>query len=85
MALGNLGDLEEVCPTEGRPPCARLFREAVRAARAHYRDQHVYPYTYQGGYFYRQRLYPQALASWASAADVISQLVSIQNIEQIKI
>lgn len=63
----------KVCPTSGRPPCSRLFREAVKAARQLYGNQHVYPYTYQGGYFYRRRLYGKALASWAAAADVISQ------------
>ena len=36
-----------------------------------YGNAHVYPYTYQGGYFYRNRMYKEALESWANAADAI--------------
>ncbi|XP_067010072.1 menin [Anabrus simplex] len=71
MAIGNLSDLEEVSPTPGRPPCSTLFREAAFSARTYYKNQHVYPYTYQGGYFYRHKQYKEALESWANAADVI--------------
>lgn len=71
MALGNLSDLEEVSPTPGRPPCSALFQEAVLSARTYYANQHVYPYTYQGGYFYRHKMYKQAFESWANASDVI--------------
>ncbi|XP_071454833.1 menin [Hetaerina americana] len=73
MALGNLGDLEEIAPTSGRPPCSVLFEEAVNSARLYYNNQHVYPYTYQGGYFYRSSMYKEAFESWANAADVIRQ------------
>ncbi|XP_046388544.1 menin [Ischnura elegans] len=73
MALGNLGDLEEIAPTSGRPPCSSLFDEAVNSARLYYNNQHVYPYTYQGGYFYRSGMYKEAFESWANAADVIRQ------------
>ncbi|KAJ8673357.1 hypothetical protein QAD02_004619 [Eretmocerus hayati] len=71
MALGNLGELEEVSPTPGRPSAINLFQDAVRSARKYYNDAHVYPYTYQGGYLYRHALYPNALASWADAADAL--------------
>ncbi|XP_069691817.1 menin [Periplaneta americana] len=71
MAIGNLSDLEEVSPTPGRPPCSTLFQEAAISARTYYKNQHVYPYTYQGGYFYRHKMYKEAFESWANAADVI--------------
>ncbi|EFX68372.1 hypothetical protein DAPPUDRAFT_63144, partial [Daphnia pulex] len=71
MALGNLADLEELSPTPGRCPCGQLFSQAIEVARRCYGNSHVYPYTYQGGYFYRNRMYKEALESWANAADAI--------------
>ncbi|XP_067132553.1 menin [Centruroides vittatus] len=71
MALGNLGDLEEISLTPGRPPPIELFREAILAAQSYYNNQHVYPYTYLGGYLYRNGRYKEALEAWANAADVI--------------
>uniref|UniRef100_T1J5T3 Menin n=1 Tax=Strigamia maritima TaxID=126957 RepID=T1J5T3_STRMM len=71
MALGNLGDLEELCPTSQRPNCSILFHEAIKSARLHYNDQHVYPYTYLGGYQYRNKFYKEALETWANAATAI--------------
>lgn len=38
-----------------------------------YQNQHVYPYTYQAGFFYRHIMYKEAFESWANAADVIRQ------------
>lgn len=73
MALGNLGDLEEINPTSGRPHCSDLFSQAVDASRKFYNNQHVYPYTYQGGYYFRQKMYKEALGSWANAADVLRE------------
>nr|SVE74104.1 EOG090X0424 [Daphnia barbata] len=71
MALGNLADLEELSPTPGRCHCGQLFSQAIEVARRCYGNNHVYPYTYQGGYFYRNRMYKEALESWANAADAI--------------
>ncbi|EFA02211.1 menin [Tribolium castaneum] len=71
MAIGNLGDLEEIAPKGGRTPCSVLFEEAISSARTYYNNQHVYPYTYQGGYFYRNKMYKEAFESWANASDVI--------------
>merc|ERR1711963_1378953 len=71
MALGNLGDLEEICPSVGRPPCLRLFEEAIDVNRRFYNNHHVYPYTYLAGYYYRTKEYNKALETWANAADVI--------------
>ncbi|XP_023029830.1 menin 1 [Leptinotarsa decemlineata] len=71
MAIGNLGDLEEISATNGKVPCRALFEEAISSARTYYKNQHVYPYTYQGGYFYRNKMYEDAFESWANASDVI--------------
>nr|XP_022914489.1 menin [Onthophagus taurus] len=71
MAIGNLGDLEEIAPTPGRVPCSVLFQEAILSSRTYYNNQHVYPYTYQGGYFYRNKMYKEAFESWANGSDVI--------------
>ncbi len=71
LLSGNLGDLEEICSSLGRPPCTRLFSEAIDVNRRVYANHHVYPYTYQAGFFYRDRQLKKALESWASAADVI--------------
>ncbi|XP_055595017.1 menin [Uranotaenia lowii] len=71
MALGCLGELEEVSPTPGRKSCEDLYNESVRSAQVHYRNHHVYPYTYQGGFYYRKNMYREAFASWADSSDVI--------------
>uniref|UniRef100_A0A182RCU6 Menin n=1 Tax=Anopheles funestus TaxID=62324 RepID=A0A182RCU6_ANOFN len=71
MALGCLGELEEVEPTPGRKSCEELYNESVRSAQMFYRNHHVYPYTYQGGYYYRKNMYREAFASWADSSDVI--------------
>uniref|UniRef100_T1HZF3 Menin n=1 Tax=Rhodnius prolixus TaxID=13249 RepID=T1HZF3_RHOPR len=73
MALGNLAELEEFKPTVGRVPCFTLLQQAILSARRYYDNCHVYPYTYQAGYFYRHALYKQAFHSWANASDVIKQ------------
>ena len=39
----------------------------------YFANHHVYPYTYYGGYLYRNRFYKEALLQWAKAADVISR------------
>lgn len=71
MALGNLGDLEEIAPSIGRPSSLRLFEEAIEVNRRVYNNHHVYPYTYLAGYYYRMKEFNKALETWANAADVI--------------
>ncbi|XP_076045105.1 menin 1 isoform X2 [Oratosquilla oratoria] len=71
MAIDNLGDLEEMTPTKGRPPPTKLYEDAILSAIRDYKNQHVYPYTYLGGYCYRNKWYKQALKYWARAASVI--------------
>ncbi|KAL1122304.1 hypothetical protein AAG570_003709 [Ranatra chinensis] len=73
MAIGNLAELEEIKPSPGRVPCATLLQQGIQTARKYYNNMHVYPYTYQAGYFYRHNLYKQAFKSWANASDVIRQ------------
>lgn len=73
MAVTNIGDLEEVNPTLGRPSPELLFKEAIEAAKLHYNNMHVYPYTYLGGYYYRLRQFKEGLAAWAEASQVISK------------
>lgn len=73
MLTGNLGDLEEISPTPDRQLCSVLFEEAILSAKTFYQNQHVYPYTYQAGFFYRHNMYKEAFESWANAADVIRQ------------
>ncbi|XP_067622751.1 menin isoform X2 [Eurosta solidaginis] len=71
MALGTLGELEEICQTPKRISCEQLYKEAVQSARKFYANHHVYPYTYQGNFYNRISKYREAFASWANAADVI--------------
>lgn len=67
----NLGDLEEMMPSKGRCPATRMYEEAITSAVRYYHNQHVYPYTYLGGYCYRNKMYKLALKYWARAASVI--------------
>ncbi|XP_017059266.1 menin [Drosophila ficusphila] len=71
MALGSLGELEEIHRTHPSISCEQLYREAIESAKTHYRNHHVYPYTYQGNYYNRLLKYRDAFAAWANAADVI--------------
>lgn len=78
MALGNLGELEEASrygDEKIRPDCAELYLEAIKSARKNYSNRHVYPYTYQGAYFFRHKMYKEAFGSWADAGDVIRMYV----------
>lgn len=71
MGIGCLGELEEVAATENRTACIQLYQEAIEVARVQYKNHHVYPYTYLGGYHYRQKQYKEAFAAWADAGSVI--------------
>lgn len=71
MGIGCLGELEEVAATETRKSCIQLYQEAIEVARNQYKNHHVYPYTYLGGYHYRQKQYKEAFAAWADAGSVI--------------
>ncbi|OWR40849.1 hypothetical protein KGM_208567 [Danaus plexippus plexippus] len=69
MALGNLGDLDEYMKISNYS--AALYVQAIRSSRTHYEDRHVYPYTFQGGYYHRHKMYKEAFNAWACAGDVI--------------
>ena len=71
MAIGNLGELEEISNMSGRPSPLELFHQAVCAAKLHYGNLHVYPYTYLAGYYYRKGQYKKAICTWTEAANVI--------------
>lgn len=72
MAVGNLGDLEELCPSLRVTKCPLdFFNEAIDIAKNYYSNRHVYPYTYLAGYLFRNGRFKEALASWAEAASVI--------------
>ena len=73
MALGNLGDLEEVSASPGRPTCQEIYREAIEIGQRVYGDYHVYPYTYCAGYHFRQKNYKEALKYWSLAANAIKR------------
>lgn len=75
MALGNLGDLEEIAPSSGRPAAKTLYLKAIDSAVQYYNDFHVYPYTYMGGFCYRNHMFKEALRWWAGAANVIRKYV----------
>ncbi|RUS72295.1 hypothetical protein EGW08_019941 [Elysia chlorotica] len=83
MSLGNLGDLEEISPTPGRPPPLEIFQEAISVAVKYYNNHHVYPYTYMGGYLYRKRRYKEAIKCWAEASNVIRKFNYTREDEEI--
>ncbi|GAB0092231.1 Menin [Sergentomyia squamirostris] len=83
MGLGSLGELEEMCQTSTRPASEELYEESVQSARKFYKNYHVYPYTYQGGYYYRKNLYKNAFSSWANAGDVIRLYIYSRDDEEI--
>ncbi|XP_068730019.1 menin-like [Montipora capricornis] len=70
LGLGNLGDLEEVTPTANRPAAEEILKEGIRVNQSIYKDQHVYPYTYLGGFYYRQKQVMKAMEYWVKGAHV---------------
>ncbi|XP_054157702.1 menin-like [Oppia nitens] len=84
MAIGNLGDLEDICPSlTPRKSPVELFYEAIQVAKRVYADHHVYPYTYLAGYLYRNGRFKEALKSWADAAQVVKQYNYTRDDEEI--
>lgn len=71
MALGNLGDLEEMSRSPGQPPPLTLFQEGIDADKRYYDNQHVYPYTYMGAFLFRNGQYKKALNFWSNASAVM--------------
>lgn len=84
MALGNLGDLEDICsPRFPRKEPILLFREAIDSAKTYYKNSHVYPYTYLGGYYFRNYRFKEAIKYWADAAQVMKQYNYTRDDEEI--
>lgn len=86
MGLGNLGELEELSPSEAdrkRPTSEELYKQGVESARRFYKNYHVYPYTYLGGYYYRKCQYRDSFAAWAETGDVIRMYVHSREDEEI--
>ena len=73
MGLGTLGDLEDMAPTPGRPTALMIYNKAIDSNRHTYNNQHIYPYTYLGSYFYRRGQFKEAIRYWAAAGQAISQ------------
>lgn len=67
-------DQSNASPTQTtRPDSASLYNQAIRSSRTYYEDRHVYPYTFQGGYYHRHKMFKEAFHAWACAGDVIRQ------------
>lgn len=67
------GDLDSKPDGTTRPDSAALYSQAIRSSRTNYEDRHVYPYTFQGGFYHRHKMYKEAFHAWACAGDVIRQ------------
>jgi len=85
MAIGNLGDLEDICPSlPPRKSPIELFYEAINVAKKTYADSHVYPYTYLAGYLYRNGRFKEALKTWADGLYLYFVLYEILHFSYIK-
>lgn len=82
MALGNLGDLEDVLGCNRKRP-TELFFEAIESAKKYYNDYHVYPYTYFAGYYFRSGIFKEAIKFWANAAKIIRKYNYTRDDEEI--
>lgn len=58
-----------------RPDPAALYAQAIRSSRTYYEDRHVYPYTFQGGYYHQHKMFKEAFHAWACAGDVIRKYI----------
>jgi menin len=74
MSLGNLGELEDLCPTPDAPLTPYdLFNLGIEISRTKYNDSHVYPYTYLASYFYNHGRFKEALETWADSSAVMTK------------
>nr|XP_033813286.1 menin [Geotrypetes seraphini]XP_033813288.1 menin [Geotrypetes seraphini]XP_033813289.1 menin [Geotrypetes seraphini]XP_033813290.1 menin [Geotrypetes seraphini] len=71
MALGNLADLEELEPTQGRLDPLTLYHKGIGAAQKFYQNEHIYPYMYLAAYHCRNKNMKEAMEAWADTATVI--------------
>ena len=74
MSLGNLGELENLCPTPNAPMTPQeLFNLGVEVSRQQYNDSHVYPYSYLASYFFNHGRFKEALETWADSSAVMTR------------
>lgn len=74
MSLGNLGELEDICPTPDAPLTSHdLFNLGIEISRTKYNDSHVYPYTYLASFFYNHGRFKEALETWADSSAVMTK------------
>lgn len=74
MSLGNLGELEDICPTENSPKSPlELFHMGIDISKQNYNDSHVYPYTYLASFFFRNGRFKEALETWTDASNVMTK------------
>ncbi|KAK7170917.1 hypothetical protein R3I94_000966 [Phoxinus phoxinus] len=71
MAMGTLADLEDQEPMTGKENPLSIHLKAVDSAKKYYNNEHIYPFMYLAGYYYRHRNVQEALRSWAEAASVM--------------
>ncbi|XP_039514876.1 menin-like, partial [Pimephales promelas] len=71
MAMGTLADLEDQEPMTGKESPLSIHLKAVDSAKKYYNNEHIYPFMYIAGYYYRHRNVQEALRSWAEAASVM--------------
>ncbi|ROL47940.1 Menin [Anabarilius grahami] len=71
MAMGTLADLEDQEPMTGKESPLTIHIKAVDSAKKYYNNEHIYPFMYLAGYYYRHRYVQEALRSWAEAASVM--------------
>ncbi|XP_067301363.1 menin [Pseudorasbora parva] len=71
MAMGTLADLEDQEPMTGKESPLSIHLKAVDSAKKYYNNEHIYPFMYLAGYYYRHRNVQDALRSWAEAASVM--------------
>lgn len=50
-----------------------FFFQAVESAKKYYNNEHIYPFMYLGGYYYRHKNVQDALGAWAEAASVTQE------------
>lgn len=74
MSLGNLGELENICPTPNAPLTSHeLFNLGIEISRNEYNDSHVYPYSYLASFFFKHGRFKEALETWADASAVMTK------------
>lgn len=74
MSLGNLGELENLCPTPNAPMTPHeLFNLGIEISRNQYNDSHVYPYSYLASFFFNHGRFKEALETWADASSVMTK------------